>query len=315
MIALAVASAPTSAIEWWYPVAVWGLVLAAVARVVQSAIASVVPRAATPRWLPLACGAVALLPVAGLPIGRWLHGFNACFSIPFAALLLDSVLSPLLRRPLLAPSAQRAAVWFGVIAGWLLYPAALGLGSFDPYVLGWRSPGVAAAAAVIGVGLALRNNGFGFVLLVAGLLWHLRCLESDNAWDYLVDPIYWALATVNLVAGQAARLLPRWPARRGAAAICLAYLAGGGTPEIAAAPEQPRPLKQLDETWASAAAALERRAKHLGQEQLAEYIRAWPLPSIPDRQLVLDIPPSLTAPAWIDTAEEQEIWKDFCTAR
>jgi len=180
-----------------------------VARAVQNAITLVAPRAAAPHWLPLAFGALSFLPVAGLPLGRWLHGLNGGFSIPFAALLLDFTITPLIRRPLLPPAANRAAVWFGFVAGWLLYPAALGLGPYDPYVLGWRSPGVATAAAILGAGLTLRHSAFGVVLLSAGLLWQLGCLESDNAWDYLVDPIYWVVANGNLIAGWVAQPLRR----------------------------------------------------------------------------------------------------------
>jgi hypothetical protein len=318
MILLAVAVTPTDAIEWWYPVAVWSLVLAAVARAVQNAITLVAPRAAAPHWLPLAFGALSFLPVAGLPLGRWLHGLNGGFSIPFAALLLDFTITPLIRRPLLPPAANRAAVWFGFVAGWLLYPAALGLGPYDPYALGWRSPGVATAAAILGAGLTLRHSAFGVVLLSAGLLWQLGCLESDNAWDYLVDPIYWVVANGNLIAGWVAQPLRRLRgsrARRAVVAACVACLGCGGARASTASADEPRSLMQLDDAWATSSAVLERRAKNQGQDRLAEYIRTWPLPSLADRQLVLLIPPTSAPPEWIDTAEEETIWRDFCTAR
>ncbi|MFN5757180.1 MAG: hypothetical protein ACK48M_10400, partial [Planctomycetia bacterium] len=140
-------------VAWWSAIAVWGIVFAALARTLQQALGG-----RGPRWLPVATGLLSIVPIAGLPIGRWLHGFNAAFSIPFVALLADHAAAPLAGRPFFNTAAKRAALWFGVVAGLLLYPAALGWGPVDPYELGWRSPGVAAAAAVVGAGLVLAGN-------------------------------------------------------------------------------------------------------------------------------------------------------------
>ena len=107
---------------------------------------------------------------------------------------LDRVVEAWRGRPFLDRAARVAAAWFGLGCGLALYPAAVGLGGFDPYVLGWASPVVVLAAAVVAVGLIWRGNRFGYVLLVAGLLWQLDVLESENAWDYLVDPISFLLS-------------------------------------------------------------------------------------------------------------------------
>lgn len=183
-------------VEWWFAVAMWAVVLAALARTLQLAVGDV-----GPRWIPVVAGMLAFVPIGGLPIGRWLHGFNANFSIPFLAVLLDHAMTPLSGRRFFDDAARRVAVWYGVVAGVLLYPAALGWGPFDPYELGWRSPGVAAVAALVGAALAFKGSRFGIVLLVAGGLWQIGCLESDNAWDYLIDPIYCLTSIVNLLGG------------------------------------------------------------------------------------------------------------------
>ena len=112
-------SALAGIIEWWYPVAVWAIVFAAIAREIQTLIESIGAQRSGPRWLPIAVAALAIMPVAGLPLGRWLHGFNANFSIPFVALLLDFTTAPLLRRPLFDGAAKRAALWFGIASGLL----------------------------------------------------------------------------------------------------------------------------------------------------------------------------------------------------
>jgi hypothetical protein len=61
-------------LAWWYPVVAWGVAIAALARCAARAI----PRP-IPRWLPVALGCVVLVPVAGMPIGRWLHGLGQTF--------------------------------------------------------------------------------------------------------------------------------------------------------------------------------------------------------------------------------------------
>ena len=166
-------------IDWCYPLLVWALIFGAATRGVQ-----VLLRGFGPRWLPLLACTATVVPVQGLPLGRWLHGYNANFSIPLVAVLLGVILKPWLKRPLFNEQADRTSCWFGCVAGLLLYPFALGLSSFDPYSLGWQWPGVACVAAVLAVFLIWRENSFGLVLLAAGVAWQVGCLESDNAWDY-----------------------------------------------------------------------------------------------------------------------------------
>lgn len=304
-------SALAGIIEWWYPVAVWAIVFAAIAREIQTLIESIGAQRSGPRWLPIAVAALAIMPVAGLPLGRWLHGFNANFSIPFVALLLDFTTAPLLRRPLFDGAAKRAALWFGIASGLCLYPAALGLGPYDPYALGWRSPGVAAAAAIVGTVLVLRDNIFGIVLLIAGAMWQIGCLESDNAWDYLIDPIYWLLSIVNLGRLWLPPHLPKVP--RGVQA-CVAL---GLVLSVAdrAVTEEPETTLHLDREWTASATSLERRAKAGGHEQLATLVSGWQLPAAADRQFALAIPAKLEKPGWIDTPDAEAIWTDFCAAR
>ena len=76
-------------VEWWYPVAVWAIVIGAVVRSIQVGMNAAGLSHAGPRWLPLVAGALAIVPIDGLPLARWLHSFNANFSIPLSILLLD----------------------------------------------------------------------------------------------------------------------------------------------------------------------------------------------------------------------------------
>ena len=296
-------------LAWWYPVVAWGVAIAALVRLVSNVVWRPIPR-----WLPVALGCVVLVPVAGMPIGRWLHGLGQTFSIPFLIVLLDLVAAPFLARPWLDAAARRAAVWWGAGTAVLLYPAALGLGRSDPYTLGWSEPGVAAAAAVAGAALILAGNRFGIVLLAAGVASRLGLLESDNAWDYLVDPVYGVTALGNLLvtAGRSA-WRRAWPSTGTIVAAAIAIAASTAAADLAAA--EPIPRDTLDDQWEAAAADLARRADRGGHAELAALVRGWRLPEAPGRQRVLTIPEALVTPDFIDTPEEEAIWADFVAAR
>jgi hypothetical protein len=301
-----------SDLAWWYPVAAWGVAVAAIAR----SLAALRPRG-VPRWVLPAAGCLALVPIAGFPLGRWLHGLGQTFSIPCLVLLLDFVVAPA-RAPSarawswLDRPARRAAACWGAAAALLLYPAALGAGPFDPYALGWNDPGVAAAAAAGGAVLALAGNAFGTVLLAAGAAWHLGLLESDNAWDYLVDPVYGAAAIVSLLwQGCRPLLLGRRPLLAShTAAVAFACVLGG---RLEAA--EPVALSVLDERWEATARDLVRRAERDGHVELATFVREWRLPDVPGRQRILAIPDTVVQPGVVDTPEEEPIWNDFLAAR
>jgi hypothetical protein len=115
--------------------------------------------------------------------------------------LLHVTLSPLLERPLLDKRAERQLGWFGFLMGLMLYPAALGLGTVDPYVLGWRSWGVALGLAFPTALLLWQRERFSYVLLASALAWQAGVLESNNAWDYVVDPILWFVSLAILIEG------------------------------------------------------------------------------------------------------------------
>ena len=211
-------------LTWWYPVVAWGAACAAVAavvlRVVVQVVATIVggrnggredhqPGGPLPwpiRAVPVLAGLVAFVPVGGLPVGRWLLGITGPFSVTLVAVLLDQAVGFVRGRPLFDTRARWAAIWCALACGLAVYPAALGLGRFDPYEWGWASPGVTAVAAVVGAGLLVAGNSFGWTLVAAGVLWQLGALDSANGWDYLVDPVV-ALLAAAAVAGAGLKIV------------------------------------------------------------------------------------------------------------
>ena len=172
-------------IVWIWSLGFWFLALAALACGLQRLAGN-----RGSRWLPLLAGLVAWVPVGGMPLARWFHGFSANFSVVTAILLLHVVWTSCRGRPLLEISARRTLWLFAVVSGLVLYPAALGWGSVDSYGWGWGSPPLLAwAVAALTLFWMFRGRPAGWVFLVAGVGYQAGVLESTNLWDYLVDPI------------------------------------------------------------------------------------------------------------------------------
>lgn len=276
-----------SSFQWWYPVVAWGVVAAAVARGALAGLerAGIVRGGRPTAWLrrlPIAAGAMILLPIDGLPLGRWLYGACPTLSIPFVLLLAERVVRPFVGGPLIDARGEWTAVVFALVCGLALYPATLGIGPFDPYVLGWKSPGVAGAAAVVGAVLLVANNRFGLLLLAAGIGWRLGMLESSNAWDALIDPVFFFCAVgylVGVAGGRRATRPDRWPT-----AVVLAI--------------------------ATAAAAGETVAG-----DVAATIRSWEIPESSERCVVVRIAPAVERPAGIESPADDRAWEAFVAAR
>jgi lipopolysaccharide heptosyltransferase II len=143
--------------------------------------------------------------VDGVSLLGWVIGLNANFSIPFTGLVAAAVWEGAFPQSLFAGRDWSAGWAFGLLAGALLYPLALGWGRLDPYGWGWHFSALFVAGAAISAGLLWRQNRFGLLLLLAISAYHLRLLESTNYWDYLVDPVYCLVSIPALVR----RLVPR----------------------------------------------------------------------------------------------------------
>jgi len=133
---------------------------------------------------------VLLLPAKGLIIARWVAGVSVNFSIPLTGMLAIAVWERTFARRIFSHVDWATGWSFGAIGGLVLYPLALGVSSFDPYEWGWRFSPLFVIMGALTSWLIWKQNGFGFLLLLAIVAFQLRLLESSNYWDYLLDPIY-----------------------------------------------------------------------------------------------------------------------------
>ena len=131
---------------------------------------------------------VVFIPLKGLPLGRWVISINANFSIPLTAIVFSKILEEGLGVRLLDRKAFFGLWIFALTAGIVLYPMALGLGSLDPYGLGWGFSWFFVALWVVTLALLFLGNRLGIILMACVLCYDLHLLESPNLWDYLVDP-------------------------------------------------------------------------------------------------------------------------------
>ncbi|MFM8809421.1 MAG: hypothetical protein ACKOJB_11070, partial [Chthoniobacterales bacterium] len=78
--------------------------------------------------------------------------------------------------------------------------------NFDSYAFGWPWLDSAVSLALFGIValtsalLVYRGNRFGWVLVLSSVAYLFRTQESQNFWDYLVDPLYAALSLLACLA-------------------------------------------------------------------------------------------------------------------
>lgn len=147
--------------------------------------------------LVLVAVALTLLPLGTCPLGGWVMTLLPNVSIPWIFLLLDAAWRSLGGGGFLPARSWRSGWIYGALLGFLLYPAALGLGGWDPYAWGWDSTWLFVPFLLLSLCLLLKNDPFGLVLAAGVAAYNLRILESTNLWDYLLDPIFWTVSCIH----------------------------------------------------------------------------------------------------------------------
>ncbi len=169
------------------------------------------------RRLQLTLGAIAgallFVPVESVSLGRWVESFYpnpSLLSITFVLALLWRHFS---QRDLLRPADLRALLNVAAIAGSLLYLNPLWGRAVDFYYFGWRSGPAIWTITALALFLLAVGNRAGIVLTAALGAFALNALESNNAWDYVVDPAIWLAALGALILRVLTALGKRWAER------------------------------------------------------------------------------------------------------
>ncbi len=153
-------------------------------------------------WLPL--GAAHLPPLA------FVRGITSDLSITLVALACFGLCQRLAGLPAMIQREKTALNGAIAAAALFLYPMALGWGDWDSYRCGWDAWSM--WTALLALSSLAWARGLRLLPLLVGLAllaWSASVLESNNLWDYLVDP--W-LATAALF--QTVRSGAQWASKR-----------------------------------------------------------------------------------------------------
>lgn len=165
------------------------------------------------RWLALACFVALWWPVgaAQMPVAAYVRGFSSDLSVTLVVMSVLRLLQELPGVPNINRREKRAVFAVVAVSALFLYPLALGLGNWDPYRLGWGSPGMVLGLLVIAVaGWVARLRLLPISIAFALLAWTAGLLESTNLWDYLIDPWLAAIASAAGLRALAATTAGWW---------------------------------------------------------------------------------------------------------
>ena len=136
-----------------------------------------------------------LIPVHGLSLFMYVWSIISDLSLTSKTYLVAWLLYRL-GGPVVMDMKEVGKVMRGVtIIGLLFYPLSLGLSSFDPYSTGYS----ASILIVLTVVLLVYGMRKGYLVLSASMLlalwaYLLGLMESDNLFDYLLDPMLFLYA-------------------------------------------------------------------------------------------------------------------------
>jgi len=140
-----------------------------------------------------------LIPFGNLSAAEFMRGVLADLSIPTLLLLLlaqrewlNSALGRSRAREqdsLLQHLGFIQTLLFVVIAAVVLYPFALGLGMYDPYRWGFGNIGFIAGLLLVALLAWVKQYTLlALSISLAVLAWSVGWYESNNLWNYLLDP-------------------------------------------------------------------------------------------------------------------------------
>jgi len=139
-------------------------------------------------WLMAAVFLLVLLPLNGLPLAGYTRGMVGDLSITTLVLIGLAILRP---YGIVATEKSRTQLLiFIAVVALIFYPMTLGISLYDPYRLGYGEAGFFSVVLLIALLAWWRqSNLIVLSIALATLAWSLGVYESNNAWDYFIDPL------------------------------------------------------------------------------------------------------------------------------
>lgn len=132
------------------------------------------------------------IPVNELPGLYYIRGAFGDLSILTSSLVTVALLGKFFKFKFLETESTQALYIFIFILGLLFYVTSLGVGKFDLYVLGYSQTAVPMILLTLSLLRFLKDEfNLGFLLVLPVLIFNTGLLESNNVWDYALDPFLW----------------------------------------------------------------------------------------------------------------------------
>ncbi len=133
---------------------------------------------------------ILFIPVRGLYLYQYFYGVFGNLSITSVLLLMGFLAKKILNcRQVLYDREKSAIVYSVAVAGLILYPTALGFFPVDLYHLGYHPRFLLIlilCLTILAWMVSLRSAAM--LPVIAVTAFNLNILESENLWDYLIDP-------------------------------------------------------------------------------------------------------------------------------
>jgi hypothetical protein len=138
---------------------------------------------------------LALIPLGDLPLAAYLRGATGDMSITTIVLLWIALINAMRPTENTKPFAlslskgRNALIALSALTALIFYPLALGVTMFDPYRMGYGDPlFIVALLAVTVFAWFRKSHLLVLCITLATLAWSFGWYESNNLWDYLLDP-------------------------------------------------------------------------------------------------------------------------------
>lgn len=143
------------------------------------------------------------VPLAGSTVAQWLRSVIGDLSVLTLLVLADILSRRVRQHAVLGRDTRRLLLMAAAVVGVVFYPLALGVSPIDPYRWGYAPQAMVAVLCALSlIAWLKRARDLAMILLLPLLAYNLHLLESDNLWNYLLDPVLvvYALVQTTIVA-------------------------------------------------------------------------------------------------------------------
>jgi hypothetical protein len=152
------------------------------------------------------------IPLGGSTLAQWLRSVVGDLSVLTLVIFADILCRRLWNLTLLDTRSRKSLLLVAGLLGVVFYPLALGYGPVDTYRVGYAPLMMVYMLGLTSVIVWIRHaRMFAVILLLPLLAYNLHLLESDNLWNYLLDPLLVIYALVQ----SAGVVLKQFKLRRG----------------------------------------------------------------------------------------------------